>query len=162
MRRGQSYPERSRNHWDTLWWKIIFEQNFIIFGRKMLNTTIQKYEKKIIRIGQESPDRPQHGLGTIGIQYGEKYLSTKNSLFSREIFFIIPNVCATRSRHFSNFQKHLLCRFKKILRDLSRKNNYAKINLPLSRNRQIKIEKSRIGPKFWRSKLTCPCIRITL
>ena len=32
-----------------------------------------------------------------------------------------------------------------------------KINLPLQRNRKNKIRKSRLGPKFWRSKLTCRC-----
>ena len=114
------------------------------------------------RISWDVVNGPHNGLGTMGVSYIEKYFSHKNSSFRREIFSSFRNfpplarIILDTSKCICYVVSNLFCMIfpGKII--------ITKINLPLSRIRQIKIEKLRLGPKIWRSKLARPCIRITL
>ena len=132
------------------------------FGRKMLSTTTQNYDTNFIRINKASLDRPRHGLGTIGVQYGEKYFSTKHSSFSRDFFspfqIFAPLVLDifSISRCICYVVSNVFCVI------FAGKIIITKINLPPSRNRQIRIKMSRLGLNMFKCKLSCLRIRITL
>ena len=112
------------------------------------------------------PEVPSRTLARGSKEYlhatGGKYFSTKFHYFCAKYFSscrIVPPLARdiiSTSKNICYVVPNLFCMI------LPGKIIIPKINLPPSRNREIKIEKLRIGPKFWRSKLARPCIRITL
>ena len=151
--------------------KKYFRPYFII-SRTKYDKNDEHYESKIsnkyfIKTVMKVPERPQEDPRTIVMSFYEKYFSHKFHHFCAKYFHhfkISPRSFAT----FFQLPGHLLCRFKNVLHDLSRKNNYSQNKFATVRKRQIKIEKSRLGPKliaggkpsnmFPPGRLVKPCI----
>ena len=158
-------PRGTQMNCKSLIWQVYptkFHHFCAKYAKKHEHHESKTYDQQILKTVRKVPERTHEGPKTVVQSSGEKYFSTKIHHFRAKYFSSFRNFPPlvldffSTSRSICYVVPNLFCMIfpGKIIR--------AKINYSVPRICQKTSEKLRLTPKFWRSKLACPRIRITL